>query len=279
MDWIIGNHSDELTPWIPVIAARSSYKCRFFLLPCCAYEFDGRKYQRFNAAESQYSEYMSYVKSICEGCGFLTQIDKLRIPSTKRTCFIGWKRSYAKENSIALDSDIQKIINARSTISQERIIEAGKRDMWSSNFKVRNSSEQTRNCTQLDKGLILDIVNIVVAHLLRIGRRIPLEQRPDKTWNAGRQISISEVVRLIAPEMLQKLRNECGGLQTLLKNHNHIFHVSQGKVQFRIPGSNNIDKKKRKTNNIPLRKVKPCWFHQNHPDGCPASEINCDFQH
>jgi len=22
-DWLIGNHSDELTPWIPVIAARS----------------------------------------------------------------------------------------------------------------------------------------------------------------------------------------------------------------------------------------------------------------
>lgn len=25
-DWLIGNHSDELTPWIPVIAAR--YFCR-----------------------------------------------------------------------------------------------------------------------------------------------------------------------------------------------------------------------------------------------------------
>jgi len=22
-DWLIGNHSDELTPWIPLIAARS----------------------------------------------------------------------------------------------------------------------------------------------------------------------------------------------------------------------------------------------------------------
>lgn len=37
-DWIIGNHSDELTPWIPVIAARyilkytyEFYKLSFFI--------------------------------------------------------------------------------------------------------------------------------------------------------------------------------------------------------------------------------------------------------
>lgn len=53
-DWIIGNHSDELTPWIPVITLRSSYQCRYFLLPCCAYNFDGTKYQRKNSSKSQY---------------------------------------------------------------------------------------------------------------------------------------------------------------------------------------------------------------------------------
>ena len=96
VDWIIGNHSDELTPWIPVIAARysplhdfclsknnfvdegdyhwllikkpweglsdlekkffsflvsvnlpfsyfrSSYKTKYFLLPCCFHDFDGK---------------------------------------------------------------------------------------------------------------------------------------------------------------------------------------------------------------------------------------------
>lgn len=39
-DWLIGNHSDELTPWLPVMAARSSFKTRFFVLPCCAHDFN-----------------------------------------------------------------------------------------------------------------------------------------------------------------------------------------------------------------------------------------------
>lgn len=278
MDWIIGNHSDELTPWIPVIAARSSYECRFFLLPCCAYEFDGSKYRRCNAAESQYSEYMCYVKSVCEGCGFLTLVDRLRIPSTKRTCFVGWKRTYAEENIAALDADILRIINARSRMENVKI-EAENDNLWSASFKPRDSTERTRNCTQLDKELILEIVNVVAAHLLRAGRKIPLERRPGETWNAGGQIGIGEVAKLIAPEMLQQLRNECGGLQTLLKNHSHIFCVAQGKVQFRIPGTVDKKKKRRRNASAPLRKVKPCWFHKNHPDGCPALEIDCDFQH
>lgn len=265
-----------------MIAARSSYECRFFLLPCCAYEFDGKKYRRCNAAESQYSEYMSYVKTVCEGCGFFTQVDRLRIPSTKRICFVGWQRNYAKEDTATLDANIRKIINARSILSQKNIAtkEVEENDPWSASFKPRSSTERTRNCTQLDRGLVLDIVNVVAAHLLHTEHRISLERRPDKMWNAGRQISISELAKLLTPDMLRQLRNECGGLQTLLKNHNHIFCVIQGNVRFRIPSDNVINKKrKRRNGNALLRKVKPCWFHSNHPDGCPALEIDCDFQH
>lgn len=280
VDWIIGNHSDELTPWIPVIAARSSYECRFFLLPCCAHEFDGSKYRRCNAAESQYSEYMSYIKSVCEGCGFLTLVDRLRIPSTKRTCLIGWKRTYAKEDTATLNVNIQKLIDARST-NRSTEDKAADRvcEQWSASFRPRSPTERTRNCTQLDRGLVLDIVNMVAAHLLHAGRKIPLERQPGATWNAGGQIEIGEVVKLIPREMLQQLRNECGGLQTLLKNHSNIFHVAQGKVQFRIPGTVDRRKRRRKSGKAPLRKVKPCWFHKNHPDGCPALESDCDFQH
>ena len=28
-DWLIGNHSDELTPWIPLMAARSAGLCPY----------------------------------------------------------------------------------------------------------------------------------------------------------------------------------------------------------------------------------------------------------
>lgn len=71
-DWILGNHSDELSPWVPVLAARCQRDIsqrpmcgfsaddtngetqgikrarrrahpRFFLLPCCFFDFDERK--------------------------------------------------------------------------------------------------------------------------------------------------------------------------------------------------------------------------------------------
>lgn len=87
--WLIGNHSDELTPWIPVIALRSSPKTNYFVLPCCPFDFSGKKYVRTNTKLSQYNDYMNYVKTISEVCGFKTAVDKLRIPSTKRISLIG----------------------------------------------------------------------------------------------------------------------------------------------------------------------------------------------
>ncbi|KAG8508680.1 putative tRNA (uracil-O(2)-)-methyltransferase [Galemys pyrenaicus] len=82
-DWLIGNHSDELTPWIPVIAARSSYGCRFFVLPCCFFDFAG-KYGRRQSQKTQYREYLDFVCEVGVACGFHVEEDCLRIPSTKR---------------------------------------------------------------------------------------------------------------------------------------------------------------------------------------------------
>ncbi|KAJ3088754.1 tRNA methyltransferase 44 [Quaeritorhiza haematococci] len=43
VDWIIGNHPDELTMWIPVVAARSGYNKRFVIIPCCFHDFSGAR--------------------------------------------------------------------------------------------------------------------------------------------------------------------------------------------------------------------------------------------
>ncbi|CAL8377643.1 unnamed protein product, partial [Boreogadus saida] len=93
-DWLIGNHSDELTPWIPVMAARSSFACRYFVLPCCFFDFYG-KFQRRRCGTSQYKEYIDYIAEVSRASGFHTDEDCLRIPSTKRVCLVGKSRSYA----------------------------------------------------------------------------------------------------------------------------------------------------------------------------------------
>ena len=36
-------------------------------------------------------------------------------------------------------------------------------------------------------------------------------------------LSLSEVVELFEKETLLQLKSQCGGLQTLLRNHGHIF--------------------------------------------------------
>ena len=42
VDWVIGNHSDELTPWLPKIAQRSGSQTRYFVIPCCFWDFTRR---------------------------------------------------------------------------------------------------------------------------------------------------------------------------------------------------------------------------------------------
>lgn len=98
--WLIGNHSDELTPWLPILATRSGPSCKVFALPCCPFGLYG-KYNNFVHGEqaavktrceenisahgsSRYRVYIGYLRSLFLACGFITEVDVLRIPSTKR---------------------------------------------------------------------------------------------------------------------------------------------------------------------------------------------------
>lgn len=91
-DWLLGNHTDELTPWLPVIAAHTSADTKFFLLPCCLWDFD-KKYSRKLKGLSGYQSYLVYVKQIIGVCGFQVEEEALRIPSTKNVAFVGRRRT------------------------------------------------------------------------------------------------------------------------------------------------------------------------------------------
>ncbi|XP_058123370.1 probable tRNA (uracil-O(2)-)-methyltransferase [Anopheles ziemanni] len=287
IDWIIGNHSDELSPWIPVIAARSSYRCRFFLLPCCAYEFDGSKYQRQNCNLSQYGDFLNYANHIAEICGFRVETDRLRIPSTKRTCLVGGSRNYPASVHDEHDSKIQAFINDRTKVTNASVDEPLNtvNDTWSSSFKPRESTEKVRNCTQVDRSVIDKIVMLVFGELL--AKRKVLPEFTNVNWNSGGTITIANLVKTIPQEQLTALKAECGGLQTLLRNNHQIFRVESGTVQIRIPTKVSeipdagLAKKMKKVKNFkPINfKQRVCWFFANHPDGCPLEERECRFNH
>ncbi|KAK3861311.1 hypothetical protein Pcinc_032691 [Petrolisthes cinctipes] len=304
-DWLIGNHSDELTPWLPVIAAKSSYTTRFFVIPCCPHDF-ACKYRRRDAGKSQYSDYLEYVKEVGSVCGFEVWRDKLRIPSTKRICLIGQNRTYSKEDAQKTIEDIDVFVREReranSIVSEQREgnnitvedghvekIQTSDKDkgeylekkhcisgLWSSNFKARDSVQQVRNCTQLKKGLREELVSTIANMLMEKKHIIQVEVESDVwvEWDRGGSMTMADIARGMETQQLQALKKECGGLQTLLKNHRHMFSLQNGQVYLQSPVP-------AWRASVPSERIKTkcCWFHQHHRRGCPLPSHLCVFAH
>ena len=95
--WFIGSHADELTPWVPLIAARSGYDTAFFNVPCCFWDFD-RRFKECDLKVGKYKTYLAWLKGPVSHdlCGFENvREDVLRIPSTKNYALVALPgRSY-----------------------------------------------------------------------------------------------------------------------------------------------------------------------------------------
>ncbi|KAI9293707.1 DUF1613-domain-containing protein [Neoconidiobolus thromboides FSU 785] len=100
--WLIGNHCDELSPWIPIMANNSSYETKFIIIPCCFYNLNGTRYQHLKKKENigNYENYINYLIEIIKLCGYIPEKEYLRIPSTKNVCLIGRNRSFKKDDII-----------------------------------------------------------------------------------------------------------------------------------------------------------------------------------
>lgn len=275
IDWIIGNHSDELSPWIPIISARSSYHSRFFLLPCCAFQFNGKKFQRRCSGVSQYMDFLSYVKQISDICGFHTSIDRLKIPSTKRICLVGCERTYPPNEQDARENRIQEFINVHSVNSATA---TNHTNNWNNEFQPRSNTEKVQNCTTINKSIQNEIVERVFNQLLQKKRY--LADSPQANWNLGGRISLRDLATLLPGDQLKALKSECGGLQTLLKNHSQIFRVVNGIVEIKIPIKWSEKRRELKAKGIDMQvKQKKCWFYEKHPDGCPLECDECSYVH
>nr|XP_020480042.1 probable tRNA (uracil-O(2)-)-methyltransferase [Monopterus albus] len=294
-DWLIGNHSDELTPWIPVIAARSSHSCRYFALPCCFFDFYG-KYQRRQCKKSQYREYIDFIADVSQVSGFNTEEDCLRIPSTKRVCLVGKSRNY--QLSAEADAEqrrahyIQRHRTSCGLIGQGSNIRSDggcchgnadsdrtHRSSWGAGFQPRNRVEMVRNCTTLPRDFVDGVVSQVANVLL--GMTENDSGASSDEWNQGGSLSVSEVAGLLEQETLQLLKKECGGLQTLLKNNHQVFRVEGGRVCIRNwqERKSSVADAKWKPVAPGAIKTRPCWFHIHHPQGCPLQAQDCAFAH
>ena len=106
--FIIGNHADELTPWVPVLATVCNAS-GYLNLPCCPWEFD-QKYDRSRTLQfplpnpgfvdmlnlggdgkntSSYSMYRIWLARLSFHCGWSVEPEVLRIPSTRNWALVG----------------------------------------------------------------------------------------------------------------------------------------------------------------------------------------------
>lgn len=309
---MLGNHSDELTPWLPVLASRSGYHCAYFVLPCCFYDF-GQRFSRNNPRmQGQYGTYLDYVRRIGETCGFAVDVDALRIPSTKRVCHIGCRRVY--------EPGMQACIDVR-------------RDALVGDAKVAVNTRASRQL-HVDMADRLDAVSRIARALIALdpaAAEAPVTGR----WRRGGQLAIAEAMAILPDALRAALRDTDGGLQTLLKAAHGIFDGSRiaprdglllrhcaltaprrpsvragtvrlvdmaapaspttttaaaaattttaGATSFRSSDAPTAVVARRSRGVARSAHAAPterprCWFYFNHPDGCPRGS-NCARSH
>lgn len=110
--FIIGNHSDELTCWIPLLGFP------FIVIPCCSHALTGSKIrygprkqiskkqqtqaqahtqtkplpQKPNSSISAYSSLVDHVEDLSKQMGWIVEKEMLRIPSTRNAAVIATKK-------------------------------------------------------------------------------------------------------------------------------------------------------------------------------------------
>ena len=108
--FVIANHADELTPWVPVLST-ICLASGYLSIPCCPWTFDA-KFERsthipyevpVNLEEfvetlnlggegsnsSSYSMYRIWLASLSHHCGWKVESENLRIPSTRNWALVG----------------------------------------------------------------------------------------------------------------------------------------------------------------------------------------------
>lgn len=290
INWIIGNHSDELTPWLSVLA--KTLNCNFLLIPCCSFDFNGKKFDKQQPNFKDYStsihrppcnsthfQYLAYVKSIAlELCGFdRFDEDILRIPSTKRHAFIGRNNIHNPESGKNSENN-QKIENNEKSDNIKNP-ETAEKTKFPPSKPFKFKLDYTIAAPSGDDNPKLpshdwreEIQNRVANHLLR---NVPINNAESAPWNRGEVTTLKDIIKECAlQDKLAEIKSVKGGLKALLLHNSQLFRVERAQLSIRNWPEDNSKRRK-----IQHLKTKNCWFHEFHSQGCPLSEQECCFRH
>ncbi|PIO74629.1 hypothetical protein TELCIR_03354 [Teladorsagia circumcincta] len=233
------------------MAARMN--CDFFVLPCCPFNFNGKYVARPGDSGSQYDSFLRFVREVCSRLGFIVEEDRLSIPSTKRLCFVC---TIPPQGLVPNVEDIIEELTGSSTKV----------------FLPRSKVEQVRNCLNVPKDIRLDLTKRFFFKLLEINEEV------QNGWRQGGAIELGKLAALLTPEEKQLMKQQCGGLQTFLRNQHQVFKVTGGMAQIR-DWREDVSRRFKKSKDAPSRSgITPCWMSEYHPDGCPMKDM-CHFKH
>jgi tRNASer (uridine44-2'-O)-methyltransferase len=216
-NYIIGIHTDEMTPWIPLIAMKR--KCNFFLLPCCPFDFFGRYVKRNQHNGDNKWEYFNHIVSLAQTLGFDVKIDVLKIPSEKKTAIIGTIPSSGKL-LCDYDSDWEEVV--------KKIMEPSFKANNYRGFQPRVSEIAVKNCTQLP----VEVRNSINQSIIDI-----LQNSADPEVG----VALKDIVSKLSDEQKNYLKSQNGGIQTFIKNHRRNFRL-QSTMVYLQPSSLNVTK-------------------------------------
>lgn len=203
----------------------------------------------------------------------------MKIPSTKRVCFVGWPQQ-------------PQHASAEAQANRQALFDRGRA------FAPR--APQSQHTFQVPRSLQDEVIALVAEALLS---RNPAGNT--NGWRCGGSMTLGEAAELVGPSRLKQLKTECGGLQTVLRRQHQTFDGESGifrRWQASVPnglililslslhkvhgGTVKIrnwaaaaEERKAKASK-PLRwKQRLCWFFLHHPDGCPLQASQCAFAH
>jgi len=144
--FLIGNHADELTPWLPVLASLIP-GATYLSIPCCQWSLD-QKFHRNDAnlfpqlrtpqgeeleeqlgetRKSAYGSYLCWLLRLGSECGFVGEVEALRLPSTRNYAIVGRKRdpvfdTTGKEVAASLFDEVRRrgLFKTRASGAGER---------------------------------------------------------------------------------------------------------------------------------------------------------------
>ncbi|KAJ2770939.1 tRNA(Ser) Um(44) 2'-O-methyltransferase [Coemansia nantahalensis] len=134
-DWVVGNHADELAPWVPLIAARSG--ASFVVIPCCPHALSGARMPLVAAAgQSKYHAYVGYITDLAAQCGYEAEKESLRIPSTKNVAVVGRRRTRR-----ASSADIDALVSAAAGEFVPRVPDSVKNEIRLARARARSQKQ------------------------------------------------------------------------------------------------------------------------------------------